>query len=113
MPKRKSLIERFKIWSGENFEEVCEDLFQAYEIQLKENETLKCQALSFEQVPYSEKMKISDMENIWIRKALIFHKNNKSQAARSLGITIKTLYNKIREYGIDGHIKPYSPRKKL
>ncbi len=40
-----------------------------------------------------------DLEKRYILKALNYFDGNKTQAANALGITIKTLYNKLHEYG--------------
>lgn len=43
---------------------------------------------------------IHEMEKILIIKALKRHNGNKTKAAKDLGIYIKTLYNKLHEYGL-------------
>ena len=40
-----------------------------------------------------------ELEKRYIIKALAYYGGNKTQAAQGLGITIKTLYNKLHEYG--------------
>ena len=42
---------------------------------------------------------LHDLEKRYILKALLHYGGNKTQAAQGLGITIKTLYNKLHEYG--------------
>ncbi len=42
---------------------------------------------------------IAEMEREMILERLTYFEGNKTQAALSLGITIKTLYNKLHEYG--------------
>ncbi|MCS6838182.1 MAG: sigma-54 dependent transcriptional regulator [Bdellovibrionaceae bacterium] len=49
---------------------------------------------------YDPYVKLSDLERHWILKAMEYYRGNKTQAAQSLGITIKTLYNKLHEYGV-------------
>ena len=44
-------------------------------------------------------MPLYDLEKRYILKALAHYGGNKTQAAQGLGITIKTLYNKLHEYG--------------
>ena len=43
---------------------------------------------------------IAQMECELIEKALEHFNGNKTRAAESLGVTIKTLYNKLHEYGL-------------
>lgn len=43
---------------------------------------------------------LAEVEKECIQQAISFHSGNKTQAAKSLGITIKTLYNKLHEYGL-------------
>jgi len=51
--------------------------------------------------PASGRTKLSDIERDTIARALAGTGGNKSAAARQLGITRKTLYRKIRRYGIE------------
>jgi len=48
---------------------------------------------------YDPSITVSELEKRWILKALNHFDGNKTQAALALGITIKTLYNKLHEYG--------------
>lgn len=48
---------------------------------------------------YDPTITIGELEKRWILKALAHFDGNKTQAANALGITIKTLYNKLHEYG--------------
>jgi transcriptional regulator with PAS, ATPase and Fis domain len=48
---------------------------------------------------YDPSMTIHELEKRYILKALNHFRGNKTQAAHALGITIKTLYNKLHEYG--------------
>ncbi len=48
---------------------------------------------------FNPEMKLHDLERLYIISALGFYGGNKTQAAQGLGITIKTLYNKLHEYG--------------
>lgn len=48
---------------------------------------------------YDPSVKLADLEKRYILKALMHFDGNKTQAAQALGITIKTLYNKLHEYG--------------
>ncbi|MGE5489188.1 MAG: sigma-54-dependent transcriptional regulator [bacterium] len=42
---------------------------------------------------------ISDAEKVLIQRTLVHTKNNKTRAAEILGISLKTLHNKLKEYG--------------
>jgi two-component system response regulator HydG len=48
---------------------------------------------------YDPTMTLHELEKRYILKALNYFDGNKTQAANALGITIKTLYNKLHEYG--------------
>lgn len=48
---------------------------------------------------YDPTLSIYELEKRYILKALAYFEGNKTQAANALGITIKTLYNKLHEYG--------------
>jgi transcriptional regulator with PAS, ATPase and Fis domain len=48
---------------------------------------------------YDPTLTIYELEKRYIIKALNYFEGNKTQAANALGITIKTLYNKLHEYG--------------
>lgn len=50
-------------------------------------------------VEYDPSMTLHELEKRYILKALAHFGGNKTQAANNLGITIKTLYNKLHEYG--------------
>lgn len=48
---------------------------------------------------YDPTITLSELEKRYVLKALAHFDGNKTQAAKALGITIKTLYNKLHEYG--------------
>ena len=48
---------------------------------------------------YDSSITLGELEKRYILKALSHFDGNKTQAAQALGITIKTLYNKLHEYG--------------
>ena len=50
-------------------------------------------------IDYDPQLPLYELEKKYILKALDFFGGNKTQAAQNLGITIKTLYNKLHEYG--------------
>lgn len=43
---------------------------------------------------------LEEMERELIQKHIEFHRGNKAKAARTLGVTVKTLYNKLHAYGM-------------
>ena len=45
-------------------------------------------------------MSLEEVEKNHILRTLAIHHGNKTRAAKSLGVTIKTLYNKLHRYGI-------------
>ncbi len=47
-----------------------------------------------------EPISLSEIERRHICKTLEFHSGNKTRAAKSLGVTVKTLYNKLHSYGL-------------
>lgn len=49
---------------------------------------------------FSVEMPLDDVEKTHILRALAHYHGNKTRTAQSLGITIKTLYNKLHRYGI-------------
>ncbi len=55
-----------------------------------------------EGVPYPMFPTLEELEREHILKALERHKNNKTHAAAALGVTLKTLYNKLHDYGLNG-----------
>jgi two-component system response regulator HydG len=65
---------------------------------------------------YDPTMTLHELEKRYILKALNYFDGNKTQAANALGITIKTLYNKLHEYGefekYAVHSKPQVPAPK-
>ena len=48
-------------------------------------------------------MSLKEAERLLIRKALIHTSENRTQAAKILGVSIRTLRNKINEYRTDGN----------
>ncbi|SFN09999.1 two-component system, NtrC family, response regulator [Thermodesulforhabdus norvegica] len=76
-------------------------------IILAENELLTPKTLPMEitsgqpasHLPMSS-LKLSEMEKYLIQKALSIHRGNKRKAAQSLGISRKTLYRKMKTYGL-------------
>ena len=48
---------------------------------------------------YDPSVPLHELERKYIIRALDHFEGNKTQAANALGITIKTLYNKLHEYG--------------
>lgn len=93
-------------WPGNirELENLCERLQVLAETDLVELSDLPDQVLQKKQSDvtrdYDPAVKITDLERIWILKAMEHFRGNKTQASVALGITIKTLYNKLHEYGV-------------
>ena len=49
-------------------------------------------------------MSLKDAEKLLIKKALVFTSENRTQAAKILGVSIRTLRNKINEYRTEGAV---------
>lgn len=47
-------------------------------------------------------MSLKDAEKLLIKKALVYTSENRTQAAKILGVSIRTLRNKINEYRAEG-----------
>jgi two-component system response regulator FlrC len=47
-------------------------------------------------------MSLKDAEKLLIKKALVYTSENRTQAAKILGVSIRTLRNKINEYRSEG-----------
>lgn len=62
-------------------------------------ENIRTPETSDETGDYDPRITVAELEKRWILKALQHFDGNKTQAAQALGITIKTLYNKLHEYG--------------
>lgn len=45
---------------------------------------------------------LDEVEKEQVLKALVVFGNNKSRAAAALGVTVKTLYNKLHKWGLMG-----------
>lgn len=59
---------------------------------------------------YDPAITLGELERRYIIKALEYFEGNKTQAANALGITIKTLYNKLHEYGEFENKRPVHTR---
>jgi DNA-binding NtrC family response regulator len=73
-----------------------ESVLQNKDFPLLQQETVSS-GFDIEVIPM---MSIKDMEKMQILKALKFCKGNKTQAAKLLGISVRTLRNKLKEYNI-------------
>lgn len=86
-------VERMRILSGGNKIEV-----QDLPLSIRNAEKLKLENQMKGAPPVD--MPLEQLERIHILRCLDHHEGNKTRAAQSLGITIKTLYNKLHRYGI-------------
>lgn len=55
-------------------------------------------------VTWQPGMTLADMEKMTILAALRFYRGNKTQTAEALGITSKTVYNKIEAYSLKAEV---------
>ncbi len=62
-------------------------------------ENIRTPEVKDETMAYDPMITLGELEKRYIIKALNHFDGNKTQAAQALGITIKTLYNKLHEYG--------------
>jgi transcriptional regulator with GAF, ATPase, and Fis domain len=85
----QNTIERMKILS-ENNEIKLDDI--PFSIRVPKNRT--------ETTDFSMDMPLEEVEKNHILRTLTYNHGNKTKAAHSLGITIKTLYNKLHRYGV-------------
>lgn len=85
----QNTIERLKILA-ENNEIRLEDI--PFTIRMPKSRT--------ELNEFTFDMPLEDIEKGHILRALAYNQGNKTKTAKSLGITIKTLYNKLHRYGI-------------
>lgn len=60
----------------------------------KENEKAKAN------LSYDPSLTLNDIQKAYVLRSLTHFKGNKTKVAKALGVTIKTLYNKLHEYGI-------------
>lgn len=92
-------------WPGNirELQNVCERLqvlSEGHVIMLNDiPENIRIPVKREEGLTFDPDMKLHDLEKKYIISALMFYGGNKTQAAQGLGITIKTLYNKLHEYG--------------
>lgn len=60
---------------------------------------------------YRADMKLADIQKFWVLEALKVT-NTRKEAAQVLGCTIKTLYNKMHEYGVFKQYEINTPKAK-
>ena len=85
----QNTIERLKILS-ENHEIRIEDIPLG----------IRVPKLTVEPTEFSVKLSLDDVEKSHISRTLTHNQGNKTKTAQDLGITVKTLYNKLHRYGI-------------
>lgn len=83
-------------------------LADAQTIQLKDLSELVLKTDHKVIVDYDPSVKLRELEKIYIEKALVHFESNKTRTSQALGITIKTLYNKLHEYDV---FQKYSAQK--
>jgi transcriptional regulator with GAF, ATPase, and Fis domain len=96
----QNTIERLKILS-ENNEIKLDDIPFNIRMPRTRNEPVNTQqAPSTTTVEFAVDMSLDELEKQHILRILDFHQGNKTKAASTLGVTIKTLYNKLHRYGL-------------
>jgi len=92
-------------WPGQfyEFEDVLENAFMKAEHGLIEPELLTMRTSSVE-VGVPVGMKLDELERKYILQTLYFVHQNRTKAAELLGISIRTLRNKINQYRIEGYL---------
>lgn len=92
-------------WPGNirELQNVCERLqilSEGHQIEVGDlPDYIKSPEVEVDFLEYDPNIPLYEIEKRYILKALGHFSGNKTQAANSLGITIKTLYNKLHEYG--------------
>ncbi len=92
-------------WPGNirELQNVCERLqilSEGHQIMLNDvPESIRDPEVQDNSLDYDPALTLHELEKRYILKALNHFGGNKTQAANNLGITIKTLYNKLHEYG--------------
>lgn len=92
-------------WPGQfyEFEAVLENAFIKVENGLLEPEFLVMGPLQTD-VGVPTGMKLEELERKYILQTLYFVHQNRTKAAEILGISIRTLRNKINQYRVEGHL---------
>lgn len=93
----QNTIERLKILA-ENNEIRLEDV--PFSIRMPKARATGPGSSSSDSGEFSLEMPLEDVEKSHILRTLAYNQGNKTKTAHSLGITIKTLYNKLHRYGI-------------
>ena len=92
-------------WPGNirELQNVCERLqilSEGHQIMINDlPEHIRTPEKAQDALEYDPQIPLHEIEKRYILKALAHYGGNKTQAANNLGITIKTLYNKLHEYG--------------
>ena len=61
--------------------------------------------MTLEEIPFDPRLKYSDVERIWIDKALRYYKGNVTAVADRLKLSRASVYNKIKKYGLYGRYR--------
>jgi len=85
----QNIIERLKILAEKN-----EIRFEDLPLNIRVPEIKR------ESTEFSINLPLEEVEKNHILRSLAYHDGNKTKTAHSLGVTIKTLYNKLHRYGI-------------
>jgi DNA-binding NtrC family response regulator len=102
-PEALEILVNYKwLYNTEELNNVCEVLSNIPKdvIDVEDLPTSITNASEHLSIKYSPEVSLYDVEKQYIMKAITYFKGNKTQTAEALGITIKTLYNKLHEYGL-------------
>lgn len=67
--------------------------------------------MTLSEIPYDPSLKLDDLEREWTIKALTHFNNNKVKTAQALGITVKTMYNRLHTWGLSDQYSHYETRR--
>ncbi len=94
----ENVIERAVITCTERSPDGLSFLITDRDVQVERNETAAAEAANAEAKSWSPGQTLDDIERTVIIMALGYHQGNRTHTARALGISIRTLRNKLADY---------------